>query len=177
MAYRAAKQPPTRKLKLSIVTPRCKEVMIPLSRSVWTLKRWVIWVRRNKNADFWAKNAVFWTKIFSFGKSSKNFVIIMTAGQKYNVFVLTPLHGGPSGTHRGPFLARKSWFFLHYTYITPIIWVRRIWLNGIISPPYPEMTLDNFGFPVRGPLVALRAVFWNPGWILKKIMFSWNVPP
>ena len=32
MARRAAKQPPTGKLKLSIVTSRYKEVMIPLSR-------------------------------------------------------------------------------------------------------------------------------------------------
>merc|ERR1711894_846686 len=29
----------------------------------------------------------------------------------------------------------------------------------IISPPYPEVTLDNFGFPVGGRLAARRAVF------------------
>ena len=29
----------------------------------------------------------------------------------------------------------------------------------IISPPYPEVTLDNFGFPVGGRLGARRAVF------------------
>ena len=27
---------------------------------------------------------------------------------------------------------------------------RRTRLNGIISPPYPEVRLDNFGFPVGG---------------------------
>ena len=39
-------------------------------------------------------------------------------------------------------------------------------LNGIISPPYPEATLDNFGFPVGGRLAARRAVFRPPGRIL-----------
>ena len=33
-------------------------------------------------------------------------------------------------------------------------------LNGNISPPYPEVTLDNFGFPVGGRLAAQRAVLW-----------------
>ena len=68
----------------------------------------------------------------------------MTAGQKDNDFVLTPLHGRPRGTIFGP----KIWIFLRYTHIAPIFGVRRIGLNGIISPRYPEITLDNFGFPV-----------------------------
>ena len=45
----------------------------------------------------------------------------------------------------------------------PFFWVVRTRLNGIISPPYPEATLDNFGFPVGGRLAARRAVFRPPG--------------
>ena len=48
----------------------------------------------------------------------------------------------------------------------PFFRVVRTRLNGIISPPYPEATLDNFGFPVGGRLAARRAVFWPPGRIL-----------
>ena len=33
-------------------------------------------------------------------------------------------------------------------------------LNGIISPPYPEVTLDTFSFLVGGRLAAWRAVSW-----------------
>ena len=36
--------------------------------------------------------------------------------------------------------------------------VVRTRLNGIISPPYPEVTLGTFGFPVGGRLAARRAV-------------------
>ena len=45
----------------------------------------------------------------------------------------------------------------------PFFRVVRTRLNGIISPPYPEATLDNFGFPVGGRLAARRAVFRPPG--------------
>ena len=37
-------------------------------------------------------------------------------------------------------------------------WVRWILPNVIISPPYPEATLDNFSFPAGGRLAARRAV-------------------
>ena len=73
-----------------------------------------------KNAEFQAKNAVFWPEIHFFRKSFKFFVTIMTGHQKDNIFVLTPLHGGPRGGRRGPILARKSAFFLRYAYITPL---------------------------------------------------------
>ena len=65
---------------------------------------------------------------------------------------------------QGPFFgqkfARKSdvLLYIHITHITG--------LNGIISPPLPEVTLDNFGFPVGGRLAARRAVFRPPGRIL-----------
>ena len=53
----------------------------------------------------------------------------------------------------------------------PFFRVRRTQLNGIISPPYPEVTLDNFGFPVGGRLAARRAqkrCFWP------EINFLWT---
>ena len=57
------------------------------------------------------------------------------------------------------FVARNSAFF----YATPMkphfFWLSRTRLIWIISPPYPEVTLDTFGFPVGGRLAARRAVF------------------
>ena len=44
--------------------------------------------------------------------------------------------------------------------IPPFLRLGRICLNGIISPLYPEVTLDTFGFPVGGRLAAWRAVSW-----------------
>ena len=80
--------------------------------------------------------------------------------QKDNIFVLTPLHGGPRAGRRGPFLARKSAFFYATPMKPPFFRLRRSRLNGIISPPYPEVTLDTFGFPVGGRLAARRTVSW-----------------
>ena len=68
----------------------------------------------------------------------------------------------------------KICIFLRYTHITPFFGVRRTRLNGIISPPYPEVTLDTFGFPVggrlagrfvaliaqSGPFLAQKRCFW-----------------
>ena len=94
-----------------------------------------------------------------FRKSSNFFVTIMTGHQKDNTLVLTPLHGGPRGGRRGPFLARKS-AFLYATFMkSPFFGVRLTRLNGIISPPYPEVTLDTFGILVCGRLVARRPFF------------------
>ena len=50
--------------------------------------------------------------------------------------------------------------FLRYTNETPIFRLRRTWLNWIISPPYPDVTLDTFGFPIGGRLAAEQAVSW-----------------
>ena len=62
---------------------------------------------------------------------------------------------GPKNCIFGP----KFCIFLRYTYETPIFWLRRTRLIWIISPPYPEVTLDTFCFPVGGRLAARRAVF------------------
>ena len=90
----------------------------------------------------------------------------MTGHQKDNFFVLTLMHGGPWGGCGGPFLAPKSAFFYATTIKPPFFQVRRTRLHGIICPPCPEVTLDNFGFPVGGRLVARGVVFRLPGRIL-----------
>ena len=79
-------------------------------------KKWGLYGCSVKNADFWAKNAVFRPKIHFFQTLSKTFVTIMTGHLRDNIFVLIPLHGGPRGGPRGQFLAQKSAFF----YATPI---------------------------------------------------------
>merc|ERR1719264_2233128 len=107
--------------------------------------------RGGRRGPFLAQNPFF------FRKSSKFFVTIMTGHQKDNIFVLTPLHGGPRGGRRGPFLARKSAFPHATPTQPPFFGVRRTRLNGIISPPYPEATLDNPGFPAGGRSAARRA--------------------
>ena len=71
----------------------------------------------------------------------------------------------------------KICIFLRYTHTTPIFGVRRIRPNGILTPPYPEVTLDNFSFPVGGRSAARRAVFWPPGRILaQKSVFCYRTP-
>ena len=113
--------------------------------------------------NFGPKMQFFGPKSIFLPKASNFFVTIMTGQQKDNIFVLTPLHGGPRGGRRGPILARKSAFFYATPIQPPFFWVGRTRLDGIISPPYPEVTLDNFGFPVGGRLAARRAVFQPPG--------------
>ena len=115
---------------------------------------------------FGPKMQFFGPKSIFLPKASNFFVTIMTGQQKDNIFVLTPLHGGPRAGRRGPFLAQNSAFFYATPMKPPFFRVVRTRLNGIISPPYPEATLDNFGFPVGGRLAARRAVFWPPGRIL-----------
>ena len=42
----------------------------------------------------------------------------------------------------------------------PFFRLGRSRLNGMTTPPYPEVTLDTFGFPVGARLAARRAVLW-----------------
>merc|ERR1712237_213245 len=58
------------------------------------------------------------------------------------------------------FSAQNSAFFYATPMKPPFFRLRRSRLNGIISPPYPEVTLDTFGFPVGGRLAARRTVSW-----------------
>ena len=58
------------------------------------------------------------------------------------------------------FSARNSAFFYATPMKPPFFRLGRSRLTGIISPLYPEVTLDTFGFPVGGRLAAWRAVSW-----------------
>ena len=62
---------------------------------------------------------------------------------------------GPKNCIFGP----KFCIFLRYTYETPIFLGQTHRTGLITCPPYPEVTLDTFGFPVGGRLGARRAVF------------------
>ena len=61
---------------------------------------------------------------------------------------------GPKNCIFGP----KFCIFLRYTFETPIFWGQTHRTGLITCPPYPEVTLDTFGFPVDGRLAARRAV-------------------
>ena len=67
--------------------------------------------------------------------------------------------------------ARNSAFFYATPMKPPFFQLGRSRLNGIISPPYPEVTLDTFGFPVGGRLAAWRAVSWPQ---LPKVALLWS---
>ena len=58
------------------------------------------------------------------------------------------------------FLARNSAFFYATLMKPPFSWLGRSRLNGTTTPPYPEVTLDTFGFPVGARLAARRGVLW-----------------
>merc|ERR1719367_264964 len=83
---------------------------------------------------------------------------------------------GPRVHNRSIFDPKIS-VFLGYTHITPFFGVRRIRPNGILSPPYPELTLDNFSFQVGGLSAARRPVFRPPGRIFaRKSVFCYRTP-
>ena len=56
----------------------------------------------------------------------------------------------------------KISFFLRYAHITHFFGLRQTRLNGIISCPYPQVTLDAFCFLVGVHSAAQQAVFWHP---------------
>merc|ERR1719209_2495763 len=136
-------------------------------------------VAKKKNAEFRAENEVFWPKIHFFAKSVQLFCYHHDRTTKRQHFCVDLLARRASGGRRGPILARKSAFFYATPIQPPFLRVGRTRLNGIISPPYPEVTLDNLGFPVGGRLAARRAVFQPPGRnlaILRKGHFPREVP-
>ena len=67
---------------------------------------------------------------------------------------------GCSAGHFLAFLAQKISFFLRYAHITHFFGLKQTRLNGIIYSPYPQVTLDTFGFLVGARWAARRAVFW-----------------
>ena len=128
-------------------------------------------MRRKKNADFRAKNAVFWTEISFFWEIIKRNWYHHDCRPKRQCFCVDPVARRATGHPPEPIFGPKIRIFLRYTHKTPIFGVRQIWLNGIISPPYPEITLYNFDFLVLwslcGPFFGIRAGFWNK-WCFRK---------
>ena len=57
---------------------------------------------------------------------------------------------------RAHFWPKNQLFMLH-PYNPPFFGIRRTQLNGIISPPCPEATLDTFSFLLGGQLAAQQA--------------------
>ena len=95
-------------------------------------------------------------------------------GQHKNVVFLLSGHDGNKKVGRfwqkngfwakkTAFLARNSAFFYATPMKPPFFQLKRSRLNGITSPPYPEVTLDNFGFPVGGRLATRLTVLWPFG--------------
>ena len=71
----------------------------------------------------------------------------------------------------------ESPFFHATPILPPFFGVRWIRPNRILGPPYPEVTLDNFSFPVGGLSAARRAVFRPRGRILaRKSVFCYRTP-
>ena len=58
------------------------------------------------------------------------------------------------------FLTKNSAFFYATPMKPPFFWLGRSRLNGMTTPPYPEGTLDTFGFLVGGRLATRRTVSW-----------------
>ena len=77
---------------------------------------------------------------------------------------------GAKKLHFWAVLGLKIRFFLRYANLTPLVRLRRTRLNGIITSPCPEVTLDNFNFPVGARSAAHRAVFWHQ---LQKMALFW----
>ena len=56
----------------------------------------------------------------------------------------------------------KNQFFSTLRHITQFFGLKQTRLNGIISSPYPQVTLDAFCFLVGVRSAAQQAVFWHP---------------
>ena len=95
-----------------------------------------------------------------------------------------PLGRPFSGTNcpKWPFFGLKMLLFLCYAYITHIFGLRQTQLNGIISSPYPQVTLDESAFScLEGcflTLIAQNVPFWSKNalfWSEMHHMLSYSV--
>ena len=126
-------------------------------------RRTVSWPRLPKVALSGPQNAVFWPEIIFLCPASKKIVTIIAGHLKDNLFVLTALQGGLRGAVGARFWPKNcpKIIFFYATPIKPTFFgLRRTRLNGIITSPYPEVTLDTFGFPLGARSAARRAVSW-----------------
>ena len=134
----------------------------------------IIWLQGQKTLYFWPKNQFFptlrpynplfwpqtdsaqWDHIFPISSGNSGYLRFSGRcpfGRSAGRF-LAPI------AQNGPFFRLKMLFFLCYAYITHFFGLRQTRLNGIIPSPYPQVTLDAFGFPVDAHLAGWRAVLW-----------------
>ena len=117
-----------------------------------------------QNGPFWVENAIFrpqrlpWRPNYNWNSTKKlpfcSSVVMLT--NKWDAI--------PKNTVFGPrncIFSSKISFLLRYAQITLFFGFRQTWLNGTISFPCPEVTLDTFGFPVGARSATWRAVFWH----------------
>ena len=124
--------------------------------------RAVSWPRLPKVALLGSKNAVFGPKPF-FCEQPCNGVNTKMLSFWCPVMMVTNKVGkfqkkmdfGPKKFIFDP----NSAFFYATPMKPPFLWLGQSRLNGMTTPPYPEGTLDTFGFLVGGRLAARRAVF------------------
>ena len=110
--------------------------------------------------DFNTKTLPIWCPVMMVTKNLEYVPIIWLWGQKTLYF-----------------WPKNQFFFLRYNHITNFFGFRQIRLNGIISSPYPQVTLDTFGFSVDVRSAVQQAVFWprlpknGPFWAENAIFF------
>ena len=125
--------------------------------------RAVSWPRLPKVALLGSKNAVLGPKPFFCGHPCKGFNRKMLSFG-CPVMVVTKEIGRVRKKwiwgQKNAFLTKNSAFFYATPMKPPFFWLGWSRLNGMTTPPYPDVTLDTFGFPVGGRLAAWRAVSW-----------------
>ena len=114
-----------------------------------------------QNGPFWVKNAIFWPQWppwhpnCNWTRTNKvAFLVISRDGNKKMGCCSKKYGFWPKKLLFWP----KNQFFSTLRPNNPIR-LRRTQLNGIISSPCPEVTLDTLGFPVGAHSAAQRAVF------------------
>ena len=116
-----------------------------------------------QSGPFGVQKCCFWPETFFFGHPCKGvnrkmlsfWCPVMVVTNKVGQF---PKKWDPG--QKTAFFARNSAFFYATPMKPPFFRLGRSRINGIISPPYPEVTLDTFSFLVGGCLAAWRAVSW-----------------
>ena len=105
---------------------------------------------------FWPETIFLWTPVQRIQQKNVVFLVYRHGGDKKNWTGTKKMDLGPKNC----IFDQKFCIFLRYTYETTLFWLGRSRLNGMTTPPYPEVTLDTFGFPVGARLAARRAVLW-----------------
>ena len=88
---------------------------------------------------------------------------VWSVGNPSNPSLAAHIEGFPLSVLLSEKVVCASAFFSLTPIKPPFFWLGWTRLNGTMSPSYPEVPLDNFGFPVGGRLAARRAVFQPVG--------------